>query len=49
MSTQAQTQLWQELRDQATFDFQGSQTDLDRKSNIINAALGNDRFLTDTT
>ena len=47
MSTQAQSQLWQELRDQATFDFQGNQTDMDRKANIINAALGNERFLTD--
>ena len=49
LSSQAQAFMWQELRDQATFDFQGSQTDLDRKSNIINAALGNDRFLTDPT
>ena len=47
MSTQAQAQLWQELRDQATYDFQAGQADLDRKVNIVNAALGNERLMTD--
>ena len=47
MSTQAQAQLWQELRDQATFDFQASQADIDRKVNVVNAALGNESLMTD--
>ena len=46
LSSTAQSQLWQELRDQAAFDFQADQADIDRKVNIINAALGNEAFLT---
>ena len=46
LSSAAQSQLWQELRDQAAFDFQAGQADIDRKVNIINAALGNEAFLT---
>ena len=46
LSSTAQSQLWQELRDQAAFDFQADQADVDRKVNIINAALGNEAFLT---
>ena len=47
MSSTAQAQLWQELRDQATFDFQASQADIDRKVNVVNAALGNEALMTD--
>ena len=46
LSNAAQAQLWQELRDTATFDFQSGQADLDRKINLINTALGNEAFLT---
>ena len=49
MSTQAQSQLWQELRDQSTFDFQASQSGKDRALNLMNAALGSDKFLTDSS
>lgn len=49
MSSTAQAQLWQELRDQATFDFQASQADIDRKVNVVNAALGNEALMTEDT
>ena len=40
--------MWQELRDQATFDFQASQADIDRKVNVVNSALGNEVLMTDS-
>ena len=45
MSKNAQNNLWQEVRDQATFDFQKSQNAFDRGVNVINAALSNSDFL----
>ncbi len=45
MSQTAQAQLWQELRDQATFDQQSSESGKDRALNLLNSALGNDVFL----
>ena len=45
MSATAQAQLWQELRDQATFDFSAAQSDIDRKINVINAALGSEKLM----
>ena len=47
LTSQANAQLWQELRDQATFDFQSSQADIDRKVNVVNAALGNEVLMTE--
>jgi hypothetical protein len=43
----AQTQLWQQLRDQAAFDFQREESERDRLVNVINAALSNESFMTD--
>jgi len=42
MSSQAQQFLWQELRDQATFDFQRTENEAQRKVSIAIAALGNE-------
>ena len=48
LSTQANAAMWQELRDQAQFDFTASQTDLERRIQLINAALGSEKLLTDS-
>ena len=45
LSSNAQAALWQEVRDQATFDQQSSESAKDRALNLLNAALGNDTFL----
>ena len=42
MTSQAQQFLWQELRDQATFDFQRTENEAQRKVSIAIAALGNE-------
>jgi hypothetical protein len=42
LSSQAQAFLWQELRDQASFDFQRTENELQRKVSIAIAALGNE-------
>ena len=47
LTNNAQNALWQEVRDQATFDFQSSQADIDRKVNVVNAALGNEVLMTE--
>ena len=42
MSAQAQANLWQELRDQADFDFRATENDQDRIAQIIATALANE-------
>lgn len=42
LSNQAQTFLWQELRDQADYNFKSSEGELQRKASLAIAALGND-------
>ena len=45
LSTQAQSFLWQELRDQADFEFKGIENELQRKASLTIAALGNDGLI----
>ena len=45
LSTQAQSFLWQELRDQADFEFKGTENELQRKASLTIAALGNDGLI----
>ena len=47
MDKTTQSQMWQELRDQAAFNFQEGQADEDRMINVVNAALQNEAFMTD--
>ena len=42
MSMQSQAFLWQELRDQADFDFRGSENEENRKAQIIATAMANE-------
>ena len=42
LTRDAQSSLWQELRDKATFDWQGGQNQLDRISRLLSTALSND-------
>ena len=42
MSTQAQSFLWQELRDQADFDFRAVENEENRKAQIIATAIANE-------
>ena len=46
MDKTTQTQMWQSLRDTAAFNFQAGQADIDRKVNVLNAALSNAEFMT---
>ena len=45
MSTQAQSFLWQELRDEADFAFKRTENELQRKASLTIAALGNDGLI----
>jgi hypothetical protein len=45
MSTQAQSFLWQELRDEADFSFKRTENELQRKASLTIAALGNDGLI----
>jgi hypothetical protein len=45
MSTQAQAFLWQELRDEADFNFKRTEGELQRKASLTIAALGNDGLI----
>jgi hypothetical protein len=47
MDKTTQSQMWQQLRDRSTFDFQREQSERDRMINVANAALGNESFMTD--
>ena len=42
LTRDAQNALWQELRDKATFDYQGQQNQLDRLSRLIATALSHE-------
>jgi transposase len=42
MSMQAQSFLWQELRDQADYDFKAYENDETRKVQLIATAMGNE-------
>ena len=42
LTRDAQNALWQELRDSATFDFQGKQNQLDRIARMLTTALSNE-------
>jgi len=42
MSQTAQSFLWQELRDQADYDFRASENERNRISSLVNTALGSD-------
>ena len=42
LTKDAQSALWQELRDKATFSWQGGQNQLDRISRLLSTALSND-------
>ncbi len=42
MSSQAMSFLWQELRDQADFDFRGYENEENRKAQIIATAMANE-------
>ena len=48
MDKVTQGQLWQSLRDTAAFNFQKDQSTIDRKVNVLNAALQNEGFMTST-
>ena len=45
LSSQATSFLWQELRDQADFDFKATENELQRKASLTIAALGNDGLI----
>ena len=45
LSAQAQSFLWQELRDQADYNFKGVQAEKQRKASLAIAALGNDSLV----
>ena len=45
LSSQSQSFLWQELRDQADYDFKGVENELQRKASLAIAALGNDSLV----
>ena len=45
MSSQAQSFLWQELRDEADFSFKRTENELQRKASLTIAALGNDGLI----
>ena len=47
MDKTTQAQMWQQMRDQAAFDFQEGQSEKDRIVNVINAAMQNEAFMTD--
>jgi len=47
LDSQEQAQMWQQLRDQALFTQQSSESERDRLINVINAALSNEAFMTD--
>ena len=40
LSTQAMTFMWQELRDQASYVFQGEQNEAQRQAGLFNTILG---------
>ena len=42
MSMQSQAFLWQELRDQADFDFRGTENEFNRQAQIISTAIANE-------
>ena len=42
LSSSAQAFLWQEVRDQATFDFKWSDNEAERETNALIAAIGNE-------
>ena len=42
MSSQSMSFLWQELRDQADFDFRAGENDKNRRVQLINTALANE-------
>ena len=42
MTMQSQAFLWQELRDQADFDFKASENEENRKAQIISTAIANE-------
>ena len=46
MTQQAQSALWQQLRDAAHFSHQDSQSEWDRRMNIANSAMGNETLMT---
>tara|TARA_R110000824_G_scaffold244283_1_gene433013 strand:+ start:1 stop:975 length:975 start_codon:yes stop_codon:yes gene_type:complete len=48
MDKVTQGQMWQTLRDTAAFNFQKDQSTVDRKVNVLNAALQNEGFMTAT-
>ena len=45
LSSQSQSFLWQELRDQADYDFKAVENELQRKASLAIAALGNDSLV----
>ena len=47
MDKTTQSQMWQQMRDQAAFDFQEGQSERDRIVNVVNAALSNEAFMTE--
>jgi len=47
MDKTTQAQMWQQLRDTASFNFTAEQTERDRMINVVNAALANESFMTD--
>ena len=46
MDKTTQTQMWQNLRDDAAFNFQAGQSTIDRKVQVLNSALSNAEFMT---
>ena len=48
LDSQAQSQAWQSLRDQAAFDMNSYESDKARKISAINALLSNEAFMTST-
>ncbi|MBT5750876.1 MAG: hypothetical protein HOI39_07095, partial [Flavobacteriales bacterium] len=42
MSMQSQSFLWQELRDQADFDFRAGENELNRQAQILSTAIANE-------
>ena len=48
MDKSTQAQLWQTIRDDAAFNFQEDQSTIERKVQVLNAALQNAEFMTST-
>ena len=49
LSNQAMTFMWQELRDQASYVFQGEQNEAQRQAGLFNTVLGQEALITENS